>query len=984
MYYGDSLPKKTRFEHMRDQTIKKIIKTPFLQEFITGEYNSLSCWSAVCWNFLRAKWDTSRMDCFFFMLLLLINSVIISFVTLPTYCAMKIGWVTVNTFDRAYTWASDRMVDLVVKHSNLTMLRQATIKKMKKCMKVTLYTTSIISFAYMLNKAYKFYKNYQSQALSEGGPLPVDENHKVDHWAPVVITKVPPSLKSSTTTPEQLMSLIHKKMASASLECVETGRKSQICLFPLCGNVWLINSHVITGYEQKISVIIREPGTVGPNFTDIISSNSCYDIPDNDLTMIILNRGGSQFDFVDYFPIEKELNRCMGALLYKDNLAVCSEQRVVAEPRRFIHYEGPKGKIKVQGYHYRTNTPTFEGMCMAPLVTFESKPQIKGFHCCGKTGQNEGGATMVSQADLRTGLENLSKRRGVMIAHSLCTDGLNLRNIGPYKNVELTGVIHKNSPFRFIEEGSFDLYGQTNGPRQKQTSAVVRTKISEAVEDEFGIPCIWGKPEGLNTYVPIRNEVLRMNKIHAMNPDIMAIACYDFNTSVIDSLPAEAIRGIQPLNREIVLSGQDGISQLRCVAMSKSAGSPYNVPKDRILERSGLGNEFINDIVTAPQYVWDRVEQCEKLLLNKKRCNFIFKASLKDEAKKIGSGKVRVFAGVSLEGLIIVRKYFLPLAVVIMRNPFPFESAVGINAHGLDWDRFVKHVTKRGRDRMIAGDYAGFDSSMSPTVSFAAFTCLLHLAVRCGYSVEDIEVMRGIATEICYPTYDFFGEIITVAGSEPSGHPMTVFINNIVNSLYIRYAYYSIYEFDRNRLFNSYVTQMNYGDDNVMSVSLERPDFNHTAIQRALARYGVVYTMADKEGVSIPFINMEDCSFLKRAFRHDSVRDVYLGPLEVMSLYKTLHTCVKSNTVSFDEQNMEMIKSLMFEVFLHGETFYNDFHAKLSRVLQKCGLVWWFPLGLPTFASQQEVWDERYLEHDNKVSKNPHGSGVVGESFLFD
>jgi len=211
LFLGVNLPTKTRFEHVRDKSIKTVIKNPFLQSFITGQYNSILGWSAVCWNFLYAKWKTNKWDCMFFMLLLMINSAVIATITVPVAVATRFGLCAVSRIDWCHEWASERMTDLFLRHSKLTTLRAKRIKQIRKVMKVSLYGVTIMSAAYLLRKAFKAYKAYNCQTLSTGGSLPVDEKHKVDHWAPAVISKVVPSLRSSTTTPEQLRNLIEKK-----------------------------------------------------------------------------------------------------------------------------------------------------------------------------------------------------------------------------------------------------------------------------------------------------------------------------------------------------------------------------------------------------------------------------------------------------------------------------------------------------------------------------------------------------------------------------------------------------------------------------------------------------------------------------------------------------------------------------------------------------------------------------------------------------
>jgi len=57
---------------------------------------------------------------------------------------------------------------------------------------------------------------------------------------------------------------------------------------------------------------------------------------------------------------------------------------------------------------------------------------------------------------------------------------------------------------------------------------------------------------------------------------------------------------------------------------------------------------------------------------------------------------------------------------------------------------------------------------------------------------------------------------------------------------------------------------------------------------------------------------------------------------------------------------------------------------KMKIVLKKCSVEHWFPKGIPSFATQQEVWDGRYLCEDNVQHENPHGSGVVGDSYIFE
>ena len=106
-------------------------------------------------------------------------------------------------------------------------------------------------------------------------------------------------------------------------------------------------------------------------------------------------------------------------------------------------------------------------------------------------------------------------------------------------------------------------------------------------------------------------------------------------------------------------------------------------------------------------------------------------------------------------------------------------------------------------------------------------------------------------------------------GTNPSGHPLTVIINCIVNSLYMRYAYSKLNpDGEMCSDFQNKVHLLTYGDDNILNVCPTIPWFNHTSIQAAIAKIGVEYTMADKEAESLPYIHINECSFLKRSWRY--------------------------------------------------------------------------------------------------------------------
>jgi hypothetical protein len=234
-------------------------------------------------------------------------------------------------------------------------------------------------------------------------------------------------------------------------------------------------------------------------------------------------------------------------------------------------------------------------------------------------------------------------------------------------------------------------------------------------------------------------------------------------------------------------------------------------------------------------------------------------------------------------------------------------------------------LTQFGEDRIFAGDYSKYDKKMSPTFILAAFEILIDIAKASGkYDEGDLRVMWGIAYDTAFPVMDFNGDLVEFFGSNPSGHPLTVIINSLVNSLYMRYCYYVQNPKKEVESFKKNVALMTYGDDNVAGVNRECDFFNHTVVQNTLARVGVKYTMADKESQSVPFIHINDVEFLKRKWRWEAELESYVCPLAEASIHKMLTRTVKSKVVSDRMQAASILDTACREYFWYGREVFEQ------------------------------------------------------------
>nr|WPR18351.1 MAG: RNA-dependent RNA polymerase [Chemarfal virus 173] len=143
----------------------------------------------------------------------------------------------------------------------------------------------------------------------------------------------------------------------------------------------------------------------------------------------------------------------------------------------------------------------------------------------------------------------------------------------------------------------------------------------------------------------------------------------------------------------------------------------------------------------------------------------------------------------------------------------------------------------------------------------------------------------------------------------------------------MRYCYTLLNPDNNCQGFKENVSLMTYGDDNVMGVRESIPWFNHTAIQTELAKIGVEYTMADKESESVPYINISDVTFLKRAWRWDEDVKAWLAPLEEASIQKSLTVWVPSGTINKWEQMIQVMNSASNEYFFYGRKKHNEMRS---------------------------------------------------------
>jgi hypothetical protein len=283
----------------------------------------------------------------------------------------------------------------------------------------------------------------------------------------------------------------------------------------------------------------------------------------------------------------------------------------------------------------------------------------------------------------------------------------------------------------------------------------------------------------------------------------------------------------------------------------------------------------------------------------------------------------------------VVRSRLLSFVRLLQKNKFVFEAGPGTVCQSAEWGQIRKYLTHFGEDRCVAGDYEKFDKKMISDFILAAFQVICNVYRAAGFSEEEIREIMCIGEDTAFPVVNMNGDLLEFFGTNPSGHPLTVIVNSLVNSLYMRYAYTVLNPAHKCTDFKKYVHLMTYGDDNIMGISQDRDWFNHTTIQKSLADIGVVYTMADKTSESVPYIHIDECSFLKREWRFDVDVGDWLCPLDEESIVKSLTMWVPSKTIDKYAQMVAVISSANSEYFFYGKKVFEKHHKFFRQILDE-------------------------------------------------
>jgi hypothetical protein len=723
----------------------------------------------------------------------------------------------------------------------------------------------------------------------------------------------------------ELRDMFQKNCIRLDIKSLDSGRMCRTGGVMLVGQVCLFNNHVLKEDQEFEMTVIQTNPIAGltSNITFKIHVNDMKHDKSRDLSVMLI-RSLPPFKDITRFWVESDISVLRLCMLKRENdatMRVIDVHGVVKQSNFPIE----PLNIKVDMLMGMAPIPTQPGDCGSLAIAMTPRgPAMCGLHTVGYN--NTLGVPYTVKSVLDVMITALTPK-------SFIVQGCGAPMLGLQNEIQLVQPHHK-SLIRYLEQGNVNVYGSFPGFRPKPRSRVCPTPLSGEMCEYFQTEIKHGKP-AMSGWEPWRKNIVEMVKPTVKHDRSILSEC-------VKAYAEDIISGMEPgwekelmfLSRKASVNGLPGVKFIDKMNTNTSMGFPWNKSKKSFLipavdDMYPEGVDFESD-------VWERVDAVLEKYSKGERAFPIFTGHLKDEAtplKKCEIKKTRLFTGGPVDWSIAVRSRLLTFVRLVQKNKYVFEAGPGLVAQSTEWEKVREFLTAFGEDQIIAGDYGKFDKNMIADFVLAAFEVICTVYKAAGFEENEVREIFCIGNDVAFPLVNVNGDLLEFFGTNPSGHPLTVIINSLVNSLYVRYAFRKLG--GDVKLFQKLVHLFTYGDDNCMGVSKTTPWFNHTAIQKVLADIGVVYTMADKEAESRPYININECSFLKRVWRYDADVGAYLAPLDEESIHRSLTMWVPSGTINEYKQMVDVISSANGEYFFYGKEIFNKNREFFREILSR-------------------------------------------------
>jgi hypothetical protein len=713
----------------------------------------------------------------------------------------------------------------------------------------------------------------------------------------------------------------------------------------------LLPNHSLERLDPALPVTIQtHPNHVGGKHS-VFLTNAQKVSPD---IVIVQYTGGPTFTSMkEFFPPSYVRSNHSSVMVTRNDDGSIKQRTLCTRYHKVLS----NGVGSAEGSFHRCSTATRPGDCLSPVIRQTSPCFITDVHMGGSSG---GAASFkISREDIEQAILSLPQEfspesKDVYIPVVKCPP-IETERYG--KKLDFSPTIHERSCTRFSRVDEDGRHGRIipiashSSTRFQSRSCVQISPLSEFLEPmvprKHGPPKIRSDRNHSATYAEASKP---FDDVH---PDIMDWAMRDYVGPIVEEFDRLELGNQKPLSLDEAVNGVPGTKFIRRMNMKTSIGTFLTKKKINHFE---LVETSPRNRYECPDYIQEEFYRTMEKMRNGIMDRPILKTALKDEPTKLTKEWVRVFMVSPCYNILVGRSLLLPLMEQLYAIPLVTGMWQGVNSVSDEWDQLFHFMREYSEDCCLEGDYSKWDMRMSGQTIRAVAAIFRYFSKALGYSKEDQIAVETYICDVANSTVLFNGTLIAVDGYNPSGTPPTTAVNGIGNNLMQRCAFYVLWKEQHKTpvpAFRHHVRLGTMGDDAVASVR-NFPQFNMRNIQRVLQQIHLPYTDSAKNvgEKCLEYISIHEISFCKRKWRYEPLAGMYVAPIELDSIFKSLHCMMESKEEPLDIV-VQVVDGALRELARHDDPIFDQYSAYIRSAVEQLEIAHMVP---HLYTTRPEWW----------------------------
>lgn len=872
--------------------------------------------------------------------------------------------------------------------------------------------------------------------VPEGNLIPTSEEEceerqaEKNEWLTPARSPIPKPITLATMTMQQVINKVKNNLVRVEFQNEHGRPKGRGMALLVDGQHLLLPNHFAEGFDEfspNGSILIRRAkDTRNQALTFLVNGVQLMNSEGKlkDFKLYTTTKAFSVQSILKFLPTEGLPEDVCEMITYSQELTFV-QQQVRYSPRDSVTNGESHRKTKIydRGSQHSLPLGSKAGDCLSPLIRRTKPHFITSFHSGGKDkvfSDREG----VSFDLLRGEVETALKQSHVMeyapeseiVIPTAVLEEVDTTDFQGNDMVHL-GDYHERSNIRFIapmdetDLPSVDGFGENARSRHQSFSSVSNTRLSQHLEEHGNINK-WGKPRFRTNRNHAEYLQIGIRPMKDIDPWLLNVAQRDY-LSVLPQIQSRLNwKDKSPISIDQAINGIRGRKFIHALDPDTAAGPGYNGKKSKHLEITYSDVTGRRNMVPK-DYLIENINGMIHKHSQGMLCSPIVRTALKDAPTLFavhsnGKDKVRIFAVQPMDFLIEGKMIFAPILEFIQLNPLEFEMLQGINVTTDEWEQVAAHILDFEPTQVLEGDFSKMDVRLSGQIIRAAGSVLIAIAREIGYESQDLRIMESYICDLATTIWDFNGLMMLLDGWNTSGNYLTIVLNGIALALLHRVAFYkNMYALHCTtvvppHVFREYNRFGFVGDDSLGSSKLGW--YNMQYLQEYFASIGMKYTGGDKSDDVPKFIHASDASLCKRRFYYQQFVGRRVSPLELDSIYKSLH-CQMASETDETTRTVQNVDLAFRELARHPPEVFESEKNRILRAANELNIVhllrhantsyedWWLPglLGDDTIEletpsaildpiPESELLEVTYFEDLTVVT--PPASGVAVEAQL--